>query len=230
MYAFWAYQFNCCTINIHFKSTLILGIPLALIVLMYQLSKKEKLNSSFALTITIISIVLFLILNFFIFIFLIWDEGTAYENNPLRYRHIYSIAGYKSLTYQFPKKIPQESLKNDTVRFFYSPQFLQGAFRLELLQEMEIQDINDYINNYKDKVKEVIEVNDENKSRLYREYGISEIHKVFDRGEYKEFMNGGTIYLLESESYKPNDWNHGYVAYIAKNEKLKKLLIVTQVW
>lgn len=38
------------------------------------------------------------------------------------------------------------------------------------------------------------------------------------------------IYLLESEPYNNNDWNHGYVSYIARNERIEELLIVTQVW
>ena len=45
-----------------------------------------------------------------------------------------------------------------------------------------------------------------------------------------DFFDNCTIYLLESKPYKNGNWNHGYVAYIAKNEILEEMLLVTQVW
>jgi hypothetical protein len=170
-----------------------------------------------------------LFLNFFTFIFVTVKEGTSYENNPLRYNHIRSISGYKNFTYQFPNKISQEVLQKNKVEFYYTPQFLQGGFNLELLLEMENDEINDYIGKYKTYVKKIIEVNTENIDELYSEYGIYN-PKLIDYKDKEEFFLDSKIYLLESKSYKPDDWNHGYVAYMVKNEKMKKLLLVTEVW
>jgi hypothetical protein len=142
---FWFWQFNFCTINTHIISSLILVIPIILILLIYIISKKEKLKSNVGLGISVVLIIIFLFLNFFIFIFVTVKEGTTYENNPLRYNHIRSIAGYKSFTYQFPSKISQELLQKNKVEFYYTPQFLQGGFDFELLLEMEDNEIDDYI-------------------------------------------------------------------------------------
>ena len=50
----------------------------------------------------------------------------------------------------------------------------------------------------------------------------------------KQIEKGKKDYNLNSEfdynSYKPNNWNHGYVYYMAKNNNQKKLLLVTEVW
>lgn len=228
-YVFWFWQLNFCTINTHIISSLILVTPLLIIMVMYILSKKEKIKANISLRISVALIIIFLMLNFFTFIFVIAKEGTSYENNPLRYNHIRSIAGYKNLTYQFPDKIPQELLQRNKVKFYYTPQFLQGGFNLELLLETENNEIDDYIDKYKTEVKEIIEVNAENIDDLYSNYGIYN-PKIIDYEDREEFFIGSKIYLLESKSYKSDDWNHGYVAYMAKNEKMKKLLLVTEVW
>jgi hypothetical protein len=228
-YVFWFWQFNFCTINTHIISSLILVIPIILIILIYIISKKEKIKSKVGVGISIALIILFLFLNTFTFIFVIVKEGTSYEDNPLKYNHIRSIAGYKNVTYQFPDKIPQELLQKNKVEFYYTPQFLQGGFNFELLLEMENNEIDDYIGKYETYVKKIIEVNTENIDKLYSEYGIYK-PELIDYEDKEEFFTDSKIYLLESKSYKPNNWNHGYVAYMAKNENMKKLLLVTEVW
>lgn len=228
-YIFWFWQFNFCTIDTHIISSLILAIPMILILLIYIITQKEKLKSSIGLGLSIVLIIICLMLNFFTLIFITIKEGTSYENNPLRYNHIRSIAGYKSLTYQFPDKMPQKLLQGNKVEFYYTPQFLQGGFNLELLLEMENNEIDNYIDKYKTEVKEIIETSTENIDNLYSKYGIYN-PKLIDYENKEEFFIGSKIYLLESKSYKPDDWNHGHVAYMAKNERLKKLLLVTEVW
>lgn len=229
-YLFCFYEFNFCTINIHLISTLVLVVPIILILLMYFVSKKEKANANITLGISIILIIIFLILNFITFIFVVIDEGTSYEDDPYKYKHIYNIAGYKEYTYQFPSEIPKELLENNKTKFYYSPQFLQGGFNLELLLKMQNEEMNNYISQHQNKIKKIIDISEGNNDNLYSDYGIYKPYNILEYNECEEFFNECKIYLLESESYKPNDWNHGYVSYIAKNEKLEKLLLVTQVW
>ena len=156
-------------------------------------------------------------------------EGTSHEENPLKYKHICKIAGYEKIRFQFPDEISQDLIQNNKVKFYYRPQFLQGGFCFELLLEMENEEIDDYIEKYKEQVKDIIEVNEANSNDLYGKYGI-DLPVIFEFEEGKEFFDGSKIYLLGSKPYKPNNWNHGYVYYMAKNEKLKKILLVTEVW
>ncbi len=228
-YIFWFWQYNFCTINTHIISSFILTIPIILIILMYYLTKEEKIRVKKGKIISIILIILFLLLNFYTLIFVIVKEGTSHEDNPLRYKHICNIAGYEKIRFQFPNEIPQDLIQNNKVEFYYRPQFLQGGFCFELLLEMENKEIDDYIEKYKEHVKEIIEVNETNFDKLYDNYGI-DTPVIFDYEEENEFFDSSKIYLLGSKPYKINDWNHGYVYYMAKNEKLKKILLVTEVW
>lgn len=72
-------------------------------------------------------------------------------------------------------------------------------------------------------------MNEKNFNQLYGKYGIYE-PTIFEDKEGEEFWKDSKIYLLGSESYKPDNWNHGYVYYMAKNENVEKLLLVTEVW
>lgn len=228
-YAFWFWQFNFCTINTHIISSFILFIPIISITLMYFLTKNEKIKVRKGKIISIILIILFLIVNFFTLIFVMVKEGISHEDNPLRYKHICNIAGYEKIRFQFPKEISQDLIQNNKVKFYYRPQFLQGGFCFELLLEMENNEIDDYIEKHKEYVKEIIEVNETNIDKLYDNYGI-DTPVIFDYEEENEFFDSSKIYLLGSKPYKINNWNHGYAYYMAKNEKLKKLLLVTEVW
>ncbi len=228
-YMFWFWEFNFCTINTHIISSFVLFIPIILIILMYLLTKKEKIRVKKGKIISIILIILFLILNFYTLIFVMVKEGTSHEENPIKYKHICNIAGYEKIRFQFPKEIPQDLIKNNKVKFYYRPQFLQGGFCFELLLEMENKEIDDYIEKYKEQVKEIIEVDEANSNDLYDKYGI-DLPVIFEYEEGKEYFDNSKIYLFDSKPYKPNNWNHGYVYYMAKNERLKKLLLVTEVW
>ena len=228
-YTFWFWQYNFCAINTHLICSLILIIPIILIALMYFLTKNEKIKVRKGKIISIILIILFLILNFYTLIFVMVKEGTSHEENPLRYKHICNIAGYDKIRFQFPKEIPQDLIQNNKVKFYYRPQFLQGGFCFELLLETDNDIIDEYIKKYKDQVKEIVETKGTNSDDLYDKYGIH-IPVIFEYKEGKEFFDDSKIYLFDSEPYKTNNWNHGYAYYMAKNEKLKKLLLVTEVW
>ena len=230
IYTFWFWQLNFCVINAYVLYSLIIAIPLVLIWIMYILTEKEKIKVKIGKIISIILILVFLALKFFIVIFVMVEEGVSYENNPLRYKHIYNIADYSKIRFHFPKEIPQDLLNSSKAKFYYRPQFLQAPFCFELLLEMNNDEIDEYIEKYKEQAKEIIEVNEENYNNLSGKYGIHGPHDIFEYKEIKKFFVGSKVYLFGSESYKPDDWNHGYVYYMAKNENFKKLLLVTEVW
>lgn len=228
-YAFWFWQFNFCTINTHLISSLILIIPIILITLMYFLTKNENIKRRKGKIISIILIILFFIVNFCTLIFVMVKEGTSHEENPLKYKHICNIAEYEKIRFQFPKEIPQDLILNNKVKFYYRPQFLQGGFCFELLLEMDNDKIDEYLEKYKEQVKEIIKTKGINSNDLYDKYGIT-TPVIFEYKEEKEFFDNSEIYLFDSKPYKISNWNHGYVYYMAKNENLKKLLLVTEVW
>ena len=84
-------------------------------------------------------------------------------------------------------EIPQDLIQNNKVKFYYRPQFLQGGFCFELLLEMENKEIDDYIEKYKEQVKEIIKVDEANSNDLYDKYGI-DLPVIFEYAEGKEFF------------------------------------------
>lgn len=227
-YVFWVYQYNFCTIHVHLIETIVLFIPIVLILLIGVIKTKFKIRTLIVVIDIIIFIVIFLIINFFTLVSVVLEEGISSEKDPNRYNYIYNIAGYKNYTYQFPSEISNDISCDNKTKFYYSPQFIQGGFNLELLMPMSKNDMKKYISKYEDKVKKKIEI--KNDDGEYGEYGIVKPYNLLEYDESREFFDECNIYILESESYKPNNWNHGYVAYIAENEKLEELLLVTQVW
>ena len=95
---------------------------------------------------------------------------------------------------------------------------------------MKNDDMNNYISLYQNKIKKIIDMSQENDGNLYIKYGIYKPYNILKYDETEEFFRECKIYLLESEPYKPYNWNHGYVSYMVKNERLEEFLIVTQVW
>ena len=203
-YAFWFWEYNFCTINTHIIVSFILIIPIILIALMYFLTKNKKIKVRKGKIISIILIILFLIVNFYTLIIVMVKEGTSHEDNPLRYKHICNIAGYEKIRFQFPKEIPQDLIHNNKVKFYYRPQFLQGGFCFELLLEMDNDRIDEYMERYKDQVKEIIETKGINFNDLYDKYGI-DTPVIFEYKEGKEFFTNSEIYLFDSKPYKPNN-------------------------
>ena len=229
IYLFIVYEFNFCTIDYHIIESLVILIPLLICFMIYWLLKKSKIKNGLALVFTIILTISFFMVTFFSFVLLLWDEGTSHENNPWRYNHIKDIADYTSYTYQFPKELSEELLNDREVRFYYTPQFLQGAFQLNLLIELNANEMNKYINQYEGREKVIIDMKKSSENDL-QQYVIYGPYGIFKENEYEDFIKDATFYIFESKPYKPDNWNHGVMQYMAKNEKLNRLLLVTEVW
>lgn len=229
IYIWVVYQFNFCTINYHIIESVIALIPLVIYVVIFLLLKKDKIKDLTANVLIIISIIIFFTTIFFSFVVLFLEEGTSNETNPYRYNHIKNIAGYTNYTYQFPKEISDSFVSDRNVKFYYSPQFLQGAFNFNLLMDLDDNEINNYIEKYEDKAKIIIDMKENDKSEI-QQYIVSEPYGIFEYDDYEEFIKKAKFYIFESEPYEPDNWNHGIMQYMAKNEDINQLLLVTKIW
>lgn len=229
IYTFMFYVFNFCMIHYHFVKSLVVLIPVIICFVIYWLLKKGKIKNRLALVFTVVSTICFFMLAFFLMILLFFDEGMSYEDNPWKYNHIKKIANYTSYTYQFPSELSSEFLRDRKVKLYYTPQFLQGAFQLNLLIELNENEMNEYIEKYEENSKIVVNMKEKLNEDL-KQYAIYEPYGIFKEYEFERFSENATFYIFESKSYKPNDWNHGVVQYMAKNEELAQLLLATEVW
>lgn len=97
----------------------------------------------------------------FSFGILVWDEGTASVNNPLRYNELRNHVGYNKYIAHFPQILSKDVLEKGTTVFYYCPQFLQGGFCFDLLIECSDEEIDYYTNKYEQKAVQVLNYSSE---------------------------------------------------------------------
>lgn len=226
---FLVYQFIFCTIRYHIIESIVVTIPLIICIIIYWLLNKEKIKVKLAQTLFVISTICFFNIAIIGFVMVLFSEGISHEENPWKYNHIKEIAGYMSYTYQFPKELSNDYLNDRKIKFYYTPQFLQGPFQLKLLMELNENEISDYIKTYKNNTKIVMNMKECNEEDL-KQYVIYEPYGIFKEDEYEKFIENAIFYIFESKPYKPDNWNHGVLQYMAENDELNQLLIVTEIW
>ena len=95
--------------------------------------------------------------------------------------------------------------------------------------DLDDNEINNYIEKYEDKAKIIIDMKENDKSEI-QQYIVSEPYGIFEYDDYEEFIKKAKFYIFESEPYEPDNWNHGIMQYMAKNEDINQLLLVTKIW
>ena len=95
--------------------------------------------------------------------------------------------------------------------------------------ELNENEISDYIKPYKNNTKIVMNMKECNEEDL-KQYVIYEPYGIFKEDEYEKFIENAIFYIFESKPYKPDNWNHGVLQYMAENDELNQLLIVTEIW
>jgi len=222
LFLYYNLTFKC--VNRYWFEGLIFGIPslilLAIAYLFYQKEISGKVAISFSIIILIASIIVLSIA----FMVIVITDLTSEVTDIKEYKRILNLEVYDEMLYQFPKEVPKNA---ENVKFFYRPQFLQGGMQMELKMTLDEQIINSYIVNFKDKCKQIINI--DNKEVLWDLDNVG----IFTLGDHvveERIEKGFTIYLLESEPYKTNNWNHGYVIFIAVNDAKTEILFQSEVW
>lgn len=97
---------------------------------------------------------------------------------------------------------------------------------MELLLELNENEVNSYIEIYENNCKQIINVREWNSNELNNVGIITVGIDVFNYEIKEDFI----IYLLDSKPYEENNWNHGYVIFIAVNNEKNKILFQSEVW
>ena len=157
------------------------------------------------------------------FIGLMIKDLTSEVTNVNEYKRMLSLESYEKALYQFPKEIPKEA---SNVQFFYRPQFLQGGMQMELKMTVDEETINSYINKYEESCERIMNTN-EYESWEFSNVGIYNIGGHVNNENHEEDF---TVYLIESKPYKEDNWNHGYVIFIAVNNAKNEIIFQSEVW
>lgn len=145
-----------------------------------------------------------------------------FKSFPITNVNLYPIlynkekGGSKNLLEHFPTKIPDNATD---VQFYYYPQFLQGGMDMKLEFKASKEEINSYVDKYKDKSTYERNSND---SSLFNRYGISEKYGI----NLNENRNDITIYVLKTTG----PTNHGYLSFMAVNDEHTEILFQAERW
>lgn len=142
---------------------------------------------------------------------------------PITNVNLYSIlynkekGGRKNLLEHFPTRIPESATD---IQFYYIPQVLQGGMKIKLEFKASKEEIDSYIEKYKDKYT-IRNFNDSAIS-LFIRYGIPDKYGINLNENRKDI----TIYILETTG--PS--NHGKLAFIAVNDEHTEILFQAERW
>lgn len=208
----------------HFLKGLIFAIPFVCFGITTFLTVIKKLTIVSSTVITSCLIVVLGFLSFCTFIFMAFQEATTVTNDIDRYERVLKLTGYPNneLIKNFPNKIPENA---KSIEFSYCPAFLQGGENFDLKFEADSDSINNYSDEFLKKAKWIGKWSD-NKTK---NNGI--ISGTFDVLDYHgDLPEDFTMYLFDSKSYQPNDWNHGYLSVVAISKQRNEIIFHSEQW
>lgn len=220
-YLYWLFTGNA--IEQFYFEPLIFAVPFVCFGITTFLVVIGKLRNVIANVIILgLTLVLGLAL-YFIFIFMAIQQAITVTTDIGKYERVLKMTGYPNnqLIKYFPAKIP-ESAKN--IKFSYCPAFLQGGENFNLEFETDSDSIIKYINEFSENAKWTGKWS-ENKTE---KNGIMD--GTFGSDNYFELQEDFTIYLFDSKSYRPNDWNHGYLSVVAISKQKNVIIFHSEQW
>ena len=181
------------------------------------LTVKEELTKIASSVITVLLAVIFSTVMFFGVLFISIDAATTSTTDIDRYERVLRLTGYPEgfLTKHFPDEIPADA--RDIV-FHYNPAFLQGGEEIRLQYKTNQELINDYVSIFSTNSKWVGKPGDSEAGRQGIITGVIDLSEDF------------TIYLIDSEPYKPDNWNHGKLSLVAISEESSTIIFYADDW
>lgn len=214
------YLLNFRFVNRYFIRGLIFFIPIILLLIVRNLINKHKIKKYIASILIILIVIIYVIFGSFLFMFFVMIDGSATIINANEYKRILNMeinSNFEVLKY-FPNEIPQNATE---IQFYYHPQFLQGGMEMKLEFKANEEEINYYIDKYKNESSYISAPNKAVYS-LFNNYGIHHAYGINlnkDRDDIE-------IYVLQTTG--PS--NHGYLSFIAVNNEHTEILFQAEKW
>lgn len=207
----------------YYFAGLIFAVPFIFFGIITFFTVTGKLEVIISYVITCVLIFLLFFGEIFAFCFLVIDAATTTTTDIGKYERVLKFTGYPKdkLTKYFPNKIP-DNAKN--IVFSYNPAFLQGGEIFGLKFEIDSDFINSYIEKLSNKVKWMGKPDDDE----VIENGI--YSNSFDILGYSNLPRDFTIYLIGSEPYRPNNWNHGKFSLVAISRQRNEIIFLAEDW
>lgn len=212
---------NSIFINRYWLKGLCFFVPTIILIIIFACYSRNFFKIKATIFLVILTIMLSLIFSSFEFVKISIEDLTTEITDTGKYSKILKKERKKCMLMQFPDNIPTNV---EEVKMFYRPQFLQAGMKLELKIKIRQEEINNYIKKYMNDCKQIIHVSDSNLQQL-NNIGIFAVGE-----ETLEKPGNFDIYIIENKPYKPNEWNHGYVNFIAVNYEEREILFQSEKW
>ncbi len=185
---------------------------------------KARISTSLSAIISGWLIVSFGILAVCLFAFIILDSATTTTTDVSRYKQALTQMGYPSnLTNAFPPEIPE---KAENIKFSYHPAFGQGGEQLTLRFETDA----DAVRSYQQFLTEAAVWFGQAGDKVGERYGIFDgTLNIFFDGRNK-LPDDLVIYVVFSEPYRPNNWNHGELSFVGISEETLEVMFYAEDW
>lgn len=187
------------------------------------LTGRGDMKPSFSSALTGILIVVLPVAMFFVLVFVSLDAATTTITDVGSYQRVLRHTGYpdNALIRHFPEEIPKNA-KDPAFR--YHPAVLQGGEDFELRFDTDPASLRQYAGEFSTKAKWIGKSSDPD----------AEQNGIVD-GEFEIFPAGSlpenfTVYVFDSEPYRPNDWNHGKLSLAAVSGQKNQVLFYAQSW
>lgn len=222
-WVYWAVT-NTAVKQYYFEG-LLFAVPFVCFGIITCVSLTEKFRTSALSVITATLIVVFGLSMTGGYWIIAIDAAAAVTTDTEKYERVLTLQGYPNdpLTRCFPDKIPENA---ENIEFLYHPAFVQGGERLALMFQTDSDSIKSYMDRISRGAKWVGKTSDNEAERHGIFNGRLSVLSYTSPGLPEDFV----IYIIDSEPYRSNDWNHGERSLIAISEQKKEILFLADNW
>jgi hypothetical protein len=206
----------------YFKG-LIFAIPFVCFGMITLFSATGKLKIVISSVITVILIFVLGFAMFLALVFVAFDTATTVTTDIGKYEKVLKMTGYPNspIAKYFPGEIPSNAKK---IVFSYNPACLQGGENFNLKFETDTDSIKNCIEQFTQKAKWIGKPSDNE----VKTNGVS--LGSFHIFGYNNLPEDFTIYLIVSQPYHPNDWNHGALSLVAISKERNEIIFLGEHW
>jgi hypothetical protein len=138
------------------------------------------------------------------------------------YKHLLSLYEYPDNVSieHFPPGIPASA--KDVV-LYERPGFLQGAQSFYLKYRIDKNEIESIYNHYSSGVQLIA------KNKL-SEFSLGVTGLIYEEMGYDSTQTDFDFFIIDSQSFEPGDWNHGYTYGIAVSREKLEVIYWSEEW
>ncbi|MDN6409718.1 MAG: hypothetical protein L0J76_06405 [Tetragenococcus halophilus] len=209
VYVYWLLTYRA--IHPFYFRGLLFAIPFIVLGVISYLTAQGKIQWIASIIITLLFSVTFLVASLNGLFYLSFEATKVNKIDIENYERILRLSD-DSLTKHYPKEIPDHA-KN--VRISHQSPFVQAGEIFQLRFQTDAERIKDYQEEFAKKAIKVGTIEEIEEGAIFK---------------HSDLPFKSIIYLLVSEPYQANNWNHGEYSLVAINEETNEIVFLMEDW